>query len=132
MTFVFADTSYYVALLSPRDIWQAAAKAVAATPVRILTTEYVLIEVANFFASVAGRTQFTTMVDRMKFSPHVQVVSSSPELFARSYALFAARPDKDWSLTDCISFVVMQDHGITEALTADHHFEQAGFIALLK
>jgi len=46
--------------------------------------------------------------------------------------MYQRRPDKNWSLTDCISFVVMQDHGITEALTGDHHFEQAGFVALLK
>jgi hypothetical protein len=50
----------------------------------------------------------------------------------RGLALYAARPDKEWSLTDCVSFLVMQDHGVTEALTADHHFEQAGFVALLK
>jgi len=60
------------------------------------------------------------------------ILPLSDESFDRGASFFAARPDKDWSLTDCISFVVMQERGITDALTADHHFEQAGFVALLK
>jgi hypothetical protein len=60
------------------------------------------------------------------------VVPASSELFDRGMSLYLARPDKKWSLTDCISFVVMEDRKVTEALTADHHFEQAGFVALLK
>ena len=57
---------------------------------------------------------------------------ASHSLFQEGVQLYNARPDKDWSLTDCISFVVMQEHGLTDALTGDHHFEQAGFTALLK
>ena len=53
-------------------------------------------------------------------------------LMDRGLAIFAERQDKDWPLTDCISFVVMQEQGITEALTGDRHFEQAGFVAMLK
>jgi len=60
------------------------------------------------------------------------VVGLDPHLYQRGINLYAQRPDKEWSLTDCISFVVMSDRGITEALTGDHHFEQAGFRALLK
>jgi predicted nucleic acid-binding protein len=59
-------------------------------------------------------------------------VPASPELFQRGVELFRARPDKEWSLTDCISFVVMTEKGLSEALTGDRHFEQAGFHALLK
>jgi uncharacterized protein len=61
-----------------------------------------------------------------------EIVLPGPALWQRGIELYAERPDKGWSLTDCISFVVMQDRGITDALTADHHFEQAGFTALLK
>jgi len=64
--------------------------------------------------------------------PEVTIVPASADLWQRGVALFASRPDKDWSLTDCISFVVMQERGIADGLTADHHFEQAGFVALLK
>jgi hypothetical protein len=60
------------------------------------------------------------------------MIPATQELFDRGVALYESRPDKEWSLTDCISFVVMADHGITEALTGDRHFEQAGFVALLK
>ena len=60
------------------------------------------------------------------------VIPASTALMDRGIALFAARADKEWGLTDCISFVVMQEHNMTEALTADHHFEQAGFSALLR
>jgi predicted nucleic acid-binding protein len=62
----------------------------------------------------------------------VAIVASSRELFRRGFDLYADRPDKEWSLTDCISFVVMTDRRITDALTGDHHFEQAGFVAILK
>lgn len=54
------------------------------------------------------------------------------EIFERGVELYHSRLDKQWSLTDCISFVVMSEEGIAEALTGDHHFEQAGFVALLK
>jgi hypothetical protein len=64
--------------------------------------------------------------------PRVHIVSPSDEQFRRGKELYARRSDKEWSLTDCISFLVMQEHALTEALTADHHFEQAGFAILLK
>jgi predicted nucleic acid-binding protein len=63
--------------------------------------------------------------------PNTVIVEASHDSFVRGVELFAARPDKSWSLTDCTSFVVMEDHGIREALTGDHHFEQAGYVALL-
>jgi len=62
----------------------------------------------------------------------VRIVRSGPQLFQRGLKLYDERPDKEWSLTDCISFVVMKDEGISDALTGDQHFEQAGFIPLLK
>jgi len=63
--------------------------------------------------------------------PAFRVVRATTELIERGKELYRRRPDKEWPLTDCISFVVMQDEGLTEALTGDHHFEQAGFKALL-
>ncbi|MBI5829688.1 MAG: type II toxin-antitoxin system VapC family toxin [Chloroflexi bacterium] len=76
---------------------------------------------ADFLAVVAG----------LRASPRTTIVALDPHLLQRGLDLFASRNDKDWSLTDCVSFVVMQDHGLTNALTADRHFEQAGFKALL-
>jgi predicted nucleic acid-binding protein len=60
------------------------------------------------------------------------VVHVDTALWERGWALFVARPDKDWGLTDCISFVVMQDRRIMQAFTSDHHFVQAGFKRLME
>jgi uncharacterized protein len=72
------------------------------------------------------------LVPSLRSDPNALIVPASPELFQRGYDLYARRPDKDWSLTDCTSFVVMKEQGLTDALTTDHHFEQAGFQMLLK
>ncbi len=75
---------------------------------------------------------FLSLLEALKTSPEVEIVAASTELFAKGVQLYRERADKSWSLTDCMSFVVMRDHGLQDALTADHHFEQAGFRALLK
>ena len=75
---------------------------------------------------------FETVIENLRSAEEIEVVPATADLFDRGFQYFTGRPDKDWSLTDCISFVVMHESGITEALTADHHFEQAGFVALLK
>ena len=82
-------------------------------------------------ASVGRRAAFLRLVDNVKNNPLCLIVPASQPLFDQGLALYAERPDKEWSLTDCISFVVMREHGLTEALTGDRHFEQAGFNALL-
>lgn len=129
---VFADTFYYLALLLPRDT--AHSKAVVAT-VRlkspIVTTAWVLTELANAMAVPRNREIFISFVDALQQNRDVTVVPPSRALFAKGMSLYRGRQDKSWSLTDCISFIVMQQHGITEALTADPHFEQAGFHVLL-
>jgi uncharacterized protein len=128
----FADTFYFLALLNPRDGAHAAAQAHGAEPGRILTTEWILIELADAMAIRAKRQTFIDFYKLIGFDPDIEVVASSPRLFAAGKDLYSTRPDKDWSLTDCISFVVMQERGIAEALTGDHHFEQAGFKPLLR
>ena len=133
MRTVFADTSFYVAALSPGDANRPRAEVVGkAFRGHVVTTEYVLLEVATFFCAAAHRGVFLGLLQTLHNDPETTVVPASPDLWQRGVALFAARPDKDWSLTDCISFVVMQERGIMETLTADHHFEQAGFVPLLK
>lgn len=132
MTVQFADTVYYVALLNPRDALHGRALDLSDPPgVSVVTTEYVLLEVATFFAQPAGRDVFVQLVRDLRADPATRIVPATADLFARGFDLFAARPDKSWSLTDCISFVVMADSGLTDALTADHHFAQAGFVPLL-
>ena len=133
MKAVFADTSFYVAVLSPRDTYHASAASIAHTiQGRVITTEYVLLEVATFFSAVTHRTTFLELLRVLENDPATTLLPCSADLWQRGLTLFAERMDKDWSLTDCISFVVMQDLELREALTTDHHFEQAGFVALLK
>ena len=95
-----------------------------------MTTEFVLVEVIDGLSSPLNRGRAHALLDSLRRSPHIEIVSLSPELLAAGVQLHATRPDKEWSLTDCISFVVMADEDLNEAVTGDHHFEQAGFVAL--
>jgi uncharacterized protein len=81
-------------------------------------------------AAPALRPVFLDLIRALESDPETEIIPPDPALFARGLDLFARRPDKAWSLTDCISFAVMSERGLTEALTGDHHFEQAGFRAL--
>jgi predicted nucleic acid-binding protein len=133
MTPAFADTSFYVAALIANDEWLPAAVALAdSLAVPVVTTEFILVEVSTFFTRPAGRGTFVRFLDALRADPHTLILPASADLFVHGVDLFRARPDQEWSLTDCISFVVMTERGITDALTADHHFEQAGFRALLR
>ena len=98
----------------------------------MVTTEWVLTELADGLASSRRRQMFVQTRQELLADADVRVVPLELKLYEEGIQLYAARPDKEWSLTDCISFVVMRREGITEALTGDHHFEQAGFVALLK
>lgn len=129
---VFADASYYVALLSPRDQHhQDAVRISGQMRQPVVVTDFVLIELANALAPVESRARAIQLWAHLQNDPSTTIVQASPTLIAEGLELYANRPDKDWSLTDCISFVVMQERELKEALTADHHFEQAGFIPLL-
>ena len=133
MKLLFADTSFYVAIFSPHDALHAKAKALAAAHQGgVVTTEFVLVEVGNFFCRGYSRNVFKTIIENLRAAEDIEIIPASTDLFDEGFALFNSRPDKEWSLTDCTSFVVMRRRAITEALTADHHFKQAGFVALLK
>jgi len=129
---VFADTYYYLALLNEGD--EEHARVVAWTAQfdgRIVTTDAVLTEVADGFSRGAGRTAAVRLIRDLLHDPEVKVTEVTRALFEQGLDLYDKRPDKEWSLTDCISFVVMEREQIEQALTADHHFRQAGFTALL-
>jgi len=133
MKTIFADAFYFLAIINPRDAAHAAAVAFSTTGTpNLVTTAFVLIELADGIGSTADRHLFQVILDDLQQNPRATIVPPTQDLLQRGIELYLKRPDKKWSLTDCISFVVMQDHGLTEALTGDHHFEQAGFVALLK
>jgi predicted nucleic acid-binding protein len=133
VSIVFADTFYWVALANQNDAsHQKATEFARHSSSRCLTTEWILTEVADGLASASHRYLVQKLRTLWRTDQALTIVEANHELFERGLDLFGNRPDKSWSLTDCISFVVMQEHGVTEALTADHHFEQAGFVPLLK
>jgi uncharacterized protein len=133
MTPCFADTFYFIALLNPQDQSHQQALSFANNSRRpIVTTTWVLLELGNYLATTAKRNIFADFVRFLRNQPRAEIISANDQLFDRGLALYDQRPDKQWSLTDCISFIVMQDHQLTDALTGDHHFEQAGFVAMLK
>ena len=129
---VFGDSFYFIALLNERDAAHIQVRQFAARHrMHVVTTRWILAEVADALCQAAWRgrvgASLAFMMARSKFTVHAQ----SDDLFERGLALYRSRADKDWSLTDCISFVVMADERLTDALTSDRHFEQAGFKALL-
>ena len=133
MKTVFADSFYFFALVNDRDpAHQRALAFLQAYKGRLMTTGWILMELGDGLASPANRNSFLTTLNILKAEPNVTVVGCSDQLLEAGIDLYRERPDKSWSLTDCISFVVMQRDGIVEALTGDKHFEQAGFTALLK
>jgi len=132
MNLVCADTYYYLALTSESDAGhERAVEFSRAYHGRVLTTPWVLTEVADALASPDQRRMFVALLADLKSDANTVIVVPTGELFEAGCDLYSQRPDKGWSLSDCISFVAMQQHGVTQALTADHHFEQAGFAVLL-
>lgn len=130
---VFADTFYFIALLSRSDAaHQRARVATKGQPSTLVTTAWVLTELANSLAKHDTRAGFLNTLDALASNPMVVVLGHDERLYDAGIELYRARPDNDWSLTDCVSFVVMKERGISDALTGDHHFEQAGFAAMLK
>jgi len=133
MTPVFADSFYFIALTNPRDAAHERAIAWTRTSAnRLLTTSWVVTEFANYMCDPINRQVFNRMLHDLRGRSDVEIVPPEVDLWNEGLARFEARPDKAWSLTDCISFIVMERAGVSEALTGDHHFEQAGFVALLK
>jgi uncharacterized protein len=133
VTKAFGDAHYFLALLNARD--QDHQRAVAFSSEwhgHIVTSRWILTELADGMARVQQRALAAEFLAAMEGNPFVTVIPASDSLYRRGLSLYCSRLDKDWSLTDCISFVIMAEEKISEALTADHHFEQAGFTALLK
>ena len=130
---VFADTHYFIALLSTRDAAHArAARWQLDENIReLVTTSWVLIELADSMNLPREREVAAEFIAQLRAAPETRIVPLSEELMWKGFELYRGRRDKEWSLTDCISFVVMGDEGLTEALTGDRHFKQAGFTALL-
>lgn len=133
---VFADTGYWIALLNPRDDLHERAQQISRSLklTRIVTSEMVLTELLNDFAKRGEylREVGVKLIKRLEQNPNTTVVPQSSSQFQAGVALYEKRLDKRWSLTDCVSFKIMEQFKISEALTYDRDFVQAGFQALLQ
>jgi predicted nucleic acid-binding protein len=132
MNRVFADTWFFLAILNPADPHYPRAMVASRMDRRHrVTTDWVLLEIGDALCKSGNRDTFVRFYDWIQQHPGTTVIPASRQLLEDGIQLYRYRRDKDWPLTDCISFVVMEDEGVQEALTGDRHFEQAGFKALL-
>jgi predicted nucleic acid-binding protein len=130
---VFADTFALIAWLNPRDDAHSEVTAYLDEYAgRLLTTEWVLTELADALSSPAARSTAVDFLQAVRADSQFEIIGYAEAVYQTGFSLFANRPDKGWSLTDCISFGVMEERGVKDALTGDHHFVQAGFTALFK
>ena len=134
MNTVFADTLYWIALINSRDQWHQRAVSINAelSEARLLTTDSVLTELANFFAEYGEvmRRKVALAIRSVLSDEEVEVLSESRQTFLDGLMLYESRSDKAYSLTDCIAMNVMRKRGITDVLTNDTHFTQVGFHVL--
>ena len=130
---IFVDTGYLVGLIDPGDDLHSRAIAwMRCIREPLVTTDYVTLEATNYFSGSSLRLRSHEILERLSSRPTFHVIHIDIPLRAKGIELHRGRPDKLWSRTDCVSFVVMEQRGIQQALAFDHHFEQAGFEALLR
>lgn len=132
---IFVDTSFFIALLNSRDTYHHPAvkwqEQLSKQMVQKITSDYILLELCDGLAKLNYRQVAVQIIELIEKDVSFKVIPTSSEITQAAWTLFKSRPDKEWGLTDCTSFVIMEKFAITSALTTDHHFKQAGFEALL-
>ena len=130
---IFLDTGHLIAVFSEDDALHDRSLSWAAK-IRepLVSTEHVLWECVNFLSKGRNRSTAQAIAEFLLDPDFCELIHATPALLEAGLRLHRSRPDKDWSLTDCISFHVMLERDITRALAHDEHFEQAGFVALLR
>lgn len=135
MQVVFADTGYWIARTNPDDQLHTRAAHVTRElgEVKVVTSEMVLVEFLNFMGGLGEdrRRLATDALRAIMDNSNVYVVPQTSQQFRAAVDLYESRSDQRWSVTDCSSFMVMREMGITEALAHDRDFTQAGFAVLL-
>jgi len=135
---IFVDTAGWGHLVDPTQGYHSLATKIyrgrRQQGYKFVATNYILAELVALLTSPLRipRLSVIAFIERLKVSPHVVIVHIDTTLDQQAWQLLTERPDKEWSLVDCSSFVVMQQRGTMEALTTDHNFEQAGYVCLLK
>jgi predicted nucleic acid-binding protein len=132
---IFIDTAAWIALLNSRDNLHQKARLIMDDLIEnknpLVTTEFVLMEVADAISAPRLRSKTIDFIDNILLLPILLVIPANQDLWKAGWQLYKQRSDKEWGLTDCTSFIVMKQENIKIAFTADHHFEQAGFIKLM-
>lgn len=135
MSTVFLDTSGLIALVNTDDQWNEQAELVWTALLkqnsRFLTSSWVLAELGDSLSSIKLRPLACQITDSVRASDRIEIVAYSDSLDQQGWHLYRSRQDKEWGITDCISFIIMQQKGLIDAFTSDHHFEQAGFNVLI-
>lgn len=135
-TEVFLDTAYAIALANSKDDFHAKAIQLAqqlrVEKTKLVTTRAVLLEIGNALSSQRFRTAAVQLLDALEADPTVGIVPITDGLYAQALTVYRTRPDKEWGLVDCLSFGVMRERRLSEALTTDMHFQQAGYRVLLR
>lgn len=133
---VFLDTSFAIALSSPKDCFHKRAVLLAEqlqeAGTRLVTTRAVMLEIGNALSKERHRAAAIRLLSALEADPAVEVIPCSEHLYTLAFQLYKERADKEWGLTDCVSFVVMASRELGDALTTDEHFGQAGFRVLLR
>lgn len=132
---IFLDAAYVIALSSPKDQYHNRAKLIAeqleVDGSRMITTRAVILEIGNALSKQQYREAAIELLDSLEEDSNVEIIPLTENLYRRGFQLFRERSDKEWGITDCLSFVIMKDRNLTDALTTDEHFKQAGFRILL-
>lgn len=131
----FTATSYLIAITHKRDRYHEEAVRISRSlekPVRLTTSEAVLMEYGNMLSQRHVREKAFRYIQILRNAADTEIIPISPELFEKGLNDFGRYQDKEWGLVDCISFAVMREKKILYALTSDEHFDQAGFVGLLK
>jgi len=132
---VFVDTVYWVAVINPHDQWHTPANEASGMlgGTNLLTTDSVLAEVLNYFSGLGERLRRNAAanVRAILANKHIETIFVERDDFFAGFELYEARPDKRYSLTDCVSMTIMRKRAITDVLTHDGHFNQEGFSILL-
>jgi uncharacterized protein len=135
MPTVLVDTAAWIALVNTRDELHSRAEQTMTELRRrkstLVTTEFVLLEVANALCTSAWRGKAIKLIDGLRSLSTLRIIPADTILLAEGWELYRTRLDKEWSLTDCTSIVILQTEQIEQVFTSDHHFEQAGFVNLL-
>ena len=133
---VFADTAAWLALINKSDTMHKKAKKIRDSLLthnaRFVVTDYVIVEIANSLSRIPFRESAIHLIKSMTASRNIEIVEIDKTVYGEAWELYSGRTDKEWSLTDCTSFIIMNRNRITEAFTSDRHFEQSGFTILLK